>query len=171
VSGICNLVYSLAPTIDATAYGATVSGLQIQVHPTNPARIGTSMSLTLTVVATPVQNVAGPTLLFQISVVDSCPSTQIQFSPVLSVMTHTATLAAATQNFALGTDSKSVFTGIPGLCGPIAYSIDPDLLFISVSSLVNPGTITVQTNLKSDVGVYNFNLTAVLSNYLAVTAI
>jgi hypothetical protein len=68
----------------------------------------------------------------------------------------------------LGTDSKSVLTAIPSFCGPIAYSIVEGYSFVSLSSLSNPGTISIQTNKLSDAGVYTATFDALLTTYPTV---
>lgn len=67
-------------------------------------------------------------------------------------MSHEVTKAAAVQSFALGTDSKSVLTAIPLLCGPIMYSINENYSFAVVDPTLQ--TITVKTIVIADSGVY-----------------
>lgn len=86
-------------------------------------------------------------------------------------MTHTITQAAATQTFSLGSDSASILLGIPSLCGPIEYSIVEAYSFVSVTITSNPGTISVQSSLLSDVGTYTATLEAKLTNYPAVAPV
>lgn len=61
IPGLCGLVYSLSVATDATAYAVTVvpgSPPQIRVHTVDPALKGTSVTLTMSATATPVQDTA-----------------------------------------------------------------------------------------------------------------
>jgi hypothetical protein len=79
-------------------------------------------------------------------------------------MSYVIAQAPSTQNFALGTDSKSVLTGVTSLCGPIEYSIIvPGYSFASVDA-VN-GIISVQSNILSEAGVHNSTFKAKMTNY------
>jgi len=82
-------------------------------------------------------------------------------------MNYVIAQAASTQNFVLGTDSKSALSGVSSLCGPIEYSvIVPGYSFTSVDA-VN-GVISVQSNLINDAGVHNATFKAKMTNYALV---
>ena len=82
-------------------------------------------------------------------------------------MNYAVAAAATSQTFGLGTDSKSVLTGISGFCGPIEYSITQAYSFATIV-ISTSGTITVQTSQISDVGVHSATFDAKLTNYPAV---
>ena len=82
-------------------------------------------------------------------------------------MSYVIAQTPSTQNFALGTDSKSDLTGVSSLCGLIEYLIVEGYSFASVDG-VN-GIISVQSNLISDTGVYNATFRAKMRDYPYMT--
>jgi hypothetical protein len=82
-------------------------------------------------------------------------------------MSYVIAQAPSTQNFALGTDSKSVLTGVTSLCGPIEYSVVvPGYSFASVDAF--NGIISVQSNLITDAGVRTATFKAKMRDYSIV---
>ena len=109
---------------------------------------------------------------FTVTVTDPCFTTVIQLPfSTLANMSYTIAAAASTQTFALGTNSKAVQLTDPTLCGPIEYSITEMYSFVTLNSSTNPATISVQSNLIPDTGVYSATLHAKLLNYPSVTPV
>jgi hypothetical protein len=83
------------------------------------------------------------------------------------------TEAPTVQPFALGTNSKSVLTSLPNLCGPLTYLLTNgstgSYVFLSLITAADPGSINVATNLISDVGTYPVQFEVYLTNYPLVT--
>jgi hypothetical protein len=84
-------------------------------------------------------------------------------------MNYSVAYPAVTQNFSLGTDSKTVLTAVPLLCGPLKYTLLEAYSFAQLTTTTNPGTISVHTSSKAEAGVYSTTLDVSLVNYPSVT--
>jgi hypothetical protein len=73
-------------------------------------------------------------LSFSVSIMDPCPNTTIQMSFIsIANMSYSVAYPTITQTFVLGTDSKTVLTAVPLLCGPLEYTILEAFSFATVS--------------------------------------
>lgn len=134
--GLCGVWYYIyGPVSDPTLnYGVSVdtAGLKINVQTFDSSLIGSSVQFLLFAKATPVQDTPSDQLSFQVSVLDPCPSTILDgWNPAAPTdMFHTVT-GLLTSQVILATHSVSTSTGIPTICGPIAYTYTPTLPFVN----------------------------------------
>lgn len=70
-----------------------------------------------------MQTAASTIIQFVVQIVDSCNTATVTYSSAPGDMSNTVTKAAVVQTFA-ATDSVSVASGTPGVCGLYTYSID-----------------------------------------------
>lgn len=173
--GLCALVYTLSLAADATNYGIVVDTptLTLSALPTNFLLIGTSKTLTMKADSSVIlQTTASSIVSFKIIVTDPCPITTIQLTfSTLATMDYTVALPALVQNFDLATDSRSVLSAHPGLCGAYTYKIVEAYTWATVSAAANPGSISVFTTSIPLCNTYTATFEVGLASYPAVPKI
>ena len=84
-------------------------------------------------------------------------------------MDYVVAASTTTQSFDAVTNSKSVLTEIPDLCGPIEYRIVQNFPWVIVSFVNGIGALSVQTTSLAHVGEHLVTFEAKLTNYEEVT--
>jgi hypothetical protein len=142
------------------------AGNKINVNTSNSSLIGSSINIFLRGfdIDYPLTSIS-TWVPFTVEILNPCANTVIQLTfSTLNDMNYVISQTASTQNFALGTDSKSALTGVSSLCGPIEYLIVvPGYSFASVDA-VN-GIISVQSNLINDAGNHDATFRAKMRDY------
>jgi hypothetical protein len=175
VPSLCALVYTLTLALDATNFGVTVDtpSLTLSALPVNYLLIGSQKTLSLKADSSTLQQTAASqTVSFKIIVTDPCPSTVIELSFLtFADLTYVAAEPTLVQTFALGTNSKSVLTSLPNLCGTLTYKITEAYTWSTVTFAADPGSVSIYTPLISNVGVYPAHFEVYLTSYPLVTHI
>jgi len=175
---MCGLVYSFTVPADATSFGTTISGLNIQVSLTDITKIGLTKGLVLQVVATPLQDTPGPTVPFNVIINHPCPGSTLTFPSAISAVTIVSMSGiGSTVTFTPTTNSAETTLG-SGYCGTRDYTIveaQPQT-FVTIVSPAPANVFTTNWSLTclsaniADVGVWTVTLKATLTNYPLVQA-
>lgn len=86
-------------------------------------------------------------------------------------MDYTVALPALVQNFNFATNTRSVLSNLPNLCGAYTYKITEAYTWTTVAFASNPGSISVYTTLISLCGTYPAHFEVGLASYPAVPKI
>jgi hypothetical protein len=116
----------------------------------------------MSAVATPAQAVASGTVTFNVIIVDTCGPATISLTAPAAI-THTVTSTAATQVFAVATDSVSTSLASTGVCGPFTYTNTEAYPWLTIDQAT--ATITVLSANMADIGPHTATLRASLTNY------